>query len=217
MDKEMIERIAPGVANECPYPSVSDEWAIKFLTLALSRIDAERGEDAGGWFVNVNADLDPDNPHFQQVAKQYEGDAEALIAGKDAEIARLRAEVERLTKERDEAVCRKGEIEVVAANQIRQRNATISQQAERIAELEQDSGRVIGWQLKTIEKQSAALAKAREPKPGLFCGSVAISADPRFAGLVFVRHIDGINWTTGAKLTPETCGMALAAIDAHKS
>jgi len=51
----------------------------------------------------------------------------------------------------------------------------------------------------------------REPKPGLLCGDVAVSTDPRYAGWVFVRHVDGENWTTGAKLTPETWGMIAAA------
>lgn len=51
----------------------------------------------------------------------------------------------------------------------------------------------------------------KEPKAGLLCGDVAISTDPRYAGWVFVRHVDGINWTTGAKLTPETWAMLAAA------
>ncbi len=47
----------------------------------------------------------------------------------------------------------------------------------------------------------------REPKPGLLCGDVAVSTDPRYAGLIFVRHADGVNWTTCAKMTPETWAM----------
>ena len=51
----------------------------------------------------------------------------------------------------------------------------------------------------------------REPKPGLLCGDVAISTYPRYAGWVFVRHVDGVNWTTGAKLTPATWAMLAVA------
>ncbi len=51
----------------------------------------------------------------------------------------------------------------------------------------------------------------REPKPGLLCGDVAVSTDPRYAGFVFVRHVDGVNWTTCAKMTPETWTMLAAA------
>lgn len=51
----------------------------------------------------------------------------------------------------------------------------------------------------------------REPKPGLRCGDVAVSTDPRYAGWVFVRHIDGENWTTCAKMTAETWAMLAAA------
>ena len=50
----------------------------------------------------------------------------------------------------------------------------------------------------------------REPRPGLLCGDVAVSTDPRYAGFVFVRHVDGINWTTCAKMTPETWAMLAA-------
>ena len=50
----------------------------------------------------------------------------------------------------------------------------------------------------------------REPKPGLLCGDVAVSTDPRYAGWIFVRHVDGVNWTTGAKLTPEIWAMLAA-------
>lgn len=52
----------------------------------------------------------------------------------------------------------------------------------------------------------------KEPKPGLLCGDVAISTDPRYAGWIFVRHVDGVNWTTGAKLTPETWAMLRASV-----
>lgn len=69
-----------------------------------------------------------------------------------------------------------------------------------------------------IEALRAALAAdservsvPREPKPGLLCGDVAVSTDPRYAGFVFVRHIDGVNWTTCAKMTPETWAMLAAA------
>lgn len=51
----------------------------------------------------------------------------------------------------------------------------------------------------------------KEPKPGLFCGDVAISTDPGYAGWIFVRHVDGVNWTTGAKLTSETWAMLRAS------
>ena len=57
----------------------------------------------------------------------------------------------------------------------------------------------------------------REPKRGLLCGDVAISTDPRYAGWVFVRHVDGENWTTGAKLTPETWAMLVSAEEARNA
>lgn len=56
----------------------------------------------------------------------------------------------------------------------------------------------------------------REPKPGLLCGDVAISTDPRYAGFVFVRHVDGVNWTTCAKMTLETWAMLSAAAELEK-
>lgn len=51
----------------------------------------------------------------------------------------------------------------------------------------------------------------RNPEPYLICGDVAVSNDPRYAGWVFVRHSNGKDWTTGAKLTPETWSMIAAA------
>lgn len=51
----------------------------------------------------------------------------------------------------------------------------------------------------------------RNPEPYLICGDIAVSNDPRYAGWVFVRHVNGKDWTTGAKLTPETWQMIAAA------
>lgn len=70
------------------------------------------------------------------------------------------------------------------------------------------------WRKRAEEAEAAAPLDgwvSREPKPGLLCGDVAISTDPRYAGWVFVRHSDGVNWTTGAKLTDETWQMLAAA------
>lgn len=67
-----------------------------------------------------------------------------------------------------------------------------------------------------LAADSERVSVPREPKPGLLCGDVAVSTDPRYAGFVFVRHIDGVNWTTCAKMTPETWAM-LAAAEKEKS
>lgn len=81
MDKKTIELIAVEVLKEMgsTYTDATfDDEALRFFTIFLSHIDAERGKVATGWFVNVNRDCDPDNPHFQQVAKQYEGDPDTF-------------------------------------------------------------------------------------------------------------------------------------------
>jgi len=51
----------------------------------------------------------------------------------------------------------------------------------------------------------------RNPEPYLICGDIAVSNYPQYAGWVFVRHVNGKDWTTGAKLTPETWAMIAAA------
>lgn len=67
------------------------------------------------------------------------------------------------------------------------------------------------------ESLRTALASASETvevPSDLVVGLTAVSTQPRYAGWVFVKHIDEHNWTTGAKLTPETWGMVQQQIAA---
>ena len=134
------------------------------------------GLEPVGVFADVNRGTGQSQNWQQMVPESFDG-AEyvhlyAIPPDAAAEIAKLRAEVGRLTKDRDEAVCRKVEIETVAASQVRRRDATIAQQAERIAEFEGDADEKDHRELlmsaqitcdsNRLAAQSAALAKARE-------------------------------------------------------
>lgn len=62
-----------------------------------------------------------------------------------------------------------------------------------------------------VEEMERALRSALEASVSvpsdMVVGLTAVSTQPRYAGWVFVKHVDGTNWTTAAKLTPETWGM----------
>ena len=72
---------------------------------------------------------------------------------------------------------------------------------------------------KSLRAALAADADRVSVPSDMVLGLTAVSTQPRYAGWVFVKHVDGQNWTTGAKLTPETWGMiaaVLAAIEQEK-
>jgi hypothetical protein len=135
------------------------------------------------------------------------------------DVAALRAEIERLSGALSAAQQVGAEAEAQARHWDACHTTSVRELAraiERIGNLEKlgaASGDALGRLQRRAESAKREVAELRakmEPKEGLHVGALAISSDPRYAGWVFVRHVDGTNWTTGAKLTQETWSMAHA-------
>lgn len=79
---------------------------------------------------------------------------------------------------------------------------------ELLAEIDVYCGPAPVWKVEQDALRAALASTERVSVPSdIVLGLTAVSTQPRYAGWVFVKHVDGEHWTTAAKLSPETWAM----------